>query len=242
VDKSKALSLLLQSILHRGPNEPLGTLLRDGLDTESRSSRETDLLVELEGLEPCKQLLALLAACLELDTGVNVFGVLTENNHVDVLGALHRAGDTLEVSHGAKAHVEIELLSESDVQGADTTADGGGQGSLDTDKVLAESIKSLSRKPVTLSTESLLTSKDLKPRNLPLALVSLLDGSVEHAHGRLPNITASAVALDERDDLQGVRKKKDKIRCRQPSHLPMKALLLIEPLEEFVGRVPVGAP
>ena len=75
---------------------------------------------------------------LPLDAGVDVLGVLAEDHHVDLLGALHRRGHALEVAHRAQADVEVEHLAQRDVERADAAADRRGQRALDADQVLAE--------------------------------------------------------------------------------------------------------
>ena len=59
---------------------------------------------------------------LELDARVDVLGVLPEDHHVHLLRVLHRAGDALEVPDGPEADVEVEQLTERNVQAPDAAA------------------------------------------------------------------------------------------------------------------------
>ena len=59
-----------------------------------------------------------LGARLELDARVDVFGVLAEDHHVDLLGRLHRRGHALEVAHRAQADVQVEHLAQRHVERA----------------------------------------------------------------------------------------------------------------------------
>ena len=135
-----------------------------------------------------------------LDAGVDVFGVLAEDHHVDLLRMLHRRRHALEPAHRAQADVQVEHLPQRDVQRADAAADRRGQRALDADEVLAERLDRLVRQPVVELLEALLAGVDFHPRDLPLAAVGLLDGGVEHADAGAPDVRAGAVAFDERDD------------------------------------------
>ena len=106
------------------------------------------------GKASAKQLLELLAvvrAVLELDAGVDVFGVLAEDDHVGQLRPGDRRGDALEPLHRAQADVEVEDLPQRDVDRADAAADGRGERALDADQVglrNASSVASGSHSPV----------------------------------------------------------------------------------------------
>ena len=59
-------------------------------------------------------------ALLVLDAGVEVFGVLADDDQVDVLEARAHAGIRLA---GAHLRVEVEALAQGDVDGAEAAAD-----------------------------------------------------------------------------------------------------------------------
>jgi hypothetical protein len=101
---------------------------------------------------------AVVGAVLELDAGVDVFGVLAEDDHVGLLGVLDGAGDAREVADGAEAGVEVEDLAEGDVERADAAAGGGGEGALDADEVLG-----LKASRVAWGSHSPVASWDLSP-------------------------------------------------------------------------------
>src|SRR5205814_10425600 len=60
-----------------------------------------------------------------LDAGVDVFRVLTEDHHVNLLGMAHWRGDAAIPSHGTETHIEIEQLPQGDVQRSTASADPG---------------------------------------------------------------------------------------------------------------------
>lgn len=200
VDESHAGAVEGDGVLEGSADDTLGTLLGDGLDAEAGGLREANLLGNAELLEKLVDLLGLRGASHELNTGVDILGVLTEDVHLNLLRLLDGGGHTLEVAHGAVAHVEVELLAEGDVEGADATTKRGGEGSLDTNAVVAEGLKGSLGEPLTGLAEGLLTGEDLLPHDLALTTVSLLDGGIEDADTGVPDIRASTVTSDEGDD------------------------------------------
>ncbi len=50
-------------------------------------------------------------ALLELDAGVHVLSVFAEDDDIDLLWVLHRAGHALVVLHGAHAGIKVEQLA-----------------------------------------------------------------------------------------------------------------------------------
>src|SRR5690606_22788125 len=110
VDERDALAPAFDRVADRGADEALGPLLAYGFDADAGRAGEADLAVELgEGLlEEVLELLRVLAAVLELDAGVDVLGVLAEDDHVGQLRLLDGAGNALEVADGAEADVEVE--------------------------------------------------------------------------------------------------------------------------------------
>src|SRR5262249_40231050 len=115
------------------------------------------------------QLLDFGGSLLPFDADVDIFRVLTEDDHVELLGMLHRRGDALVVAHGADARVKIKDLAQGYVQGADSTADRRSQRPLDGDVEVANGVDRLLRKPVAETGEGLLPGENFKPVNLPFA-------------------------------------------------------------------------
>ena len=80
------LALVVERVLNGGPDEALGPHGRDRLDADARELADgpTHLLAQVVG-----QLLGLGGPRLHLVAGVDVLGVLTEDDHVDQLGVHH---------------------------------------------------------------------------------------------------------------------------------------------------------
>eukprot|EP00050_Salpingoeca_kvevrii_P006099 m.287411 g.287411 ORF g.287411 m.287411 type:complete len:424 (+) comp11770_c0_seq1:400-1671(+) len=200
VDESDAAAALLEGVLDGSIDETGSALARDGLDADARRLGEADLVSNTLLLEKSNDVLGILAAGSKLDAGVNVLGVLAEDDHVDIAGALDGRGDAVKVLDGAEADVEIELLAKSDVEGAEAAANWGGQGALDADEVLAVGIEGGSREPLAGLAECLFASKNLEPLNLALAVVGLGHGRVKDVLRGAPDVGASAVALNKGND------------------------------------------
>src|SRR5262249_57843011 len=105
--------------------------------------READLLDPHLLAEEVDDLLALRGSLDPLDPGVDVFRVLAEDHHVDLLRVLDWRRHALEVAHGPEAYVEVEHLSKRHIERAEPLADGRGERPLDRDQVLANDIDRL---------------------------------------------------------------------------------------------------
>src|SRR5262249_23641040 len=136
------------------------------------------------------------------DAGVNILGVLAKDHHVDFLRLLDGARHAGEIPDRAQAHVQIELLTQGDIERADAAADGRGQRPFYRHHVIAHDSQRLVGKPDVgaVNPGRLLAGVDLHPVDLPLAVIGLRDGRVDDAnhHGR--DVEAGAVALDVRND------------------------------------------
>ena len=202
VDDGDALAAVVDGELDGGAHEALGAFLADGLDAEGAGVGEADLGDAHLAHQEAADLVGLGRAGLVLDAGVDVLGVLAEDDHVHVFGALDGAGHALEVLDGAHAGVQVEFLAQRDVDGADAGADRGGQRALDAEQVLAEGVQGALGQPLVgaVHLQALLTGVDFHPLDLLLAAVGDLDGGVEDADAGFPDVGAGAVALDEGND------------------------------------------
>jgi hypothetical protein len=194
VHQRDALAVVAQGVFDGGAHEALGPELGDGLDPDARLGPDLPpQLVAQEGGES----LRLRGAGLDFEAGVHVFGVLPEDDHVDLLGMQHRRGDPGEPAHGPQADVEVEDLAQGHVERADPPADGRGERALDSDEVLAEGLDGLVGEPVAGLFEGLLPRQDLLPGDL---LTVLGRGGVEDEARGGPDVDAGPVPLDEGDD------------------------------------------
>src|SRR5207244_8344312 len=102
--------------------------------------------------------------------------------------------------HRSKAHVKIEELPQRDVQRSDAAANRCRQRSFDSDEVLSKRIDCLVWQPVVELLETFFPGVHFFPGDLPPAAVRFLDGGIEDARARAPDVATGAVAFDERND------------------------------------------
>ena len=121
----------------RHADEPLAPLGTHRLDADARRRR----YVVSHFLEERDEPLGLVAAALELDAAVNVLGVLAEDHHVHLVGALVRRLDALEVAHRADAGVQVEAQAQVDVDAAEAAADGRGERPFEAEAVVLERLE-----------------------------------------------------------------------------------------------------
>ena len=175
-------------------------------------------------LEEGEDLFGLVGVALELDAAVDVLGVLAEDDHVDLVGPLVGGLDALEVADGADAGVQVEPHAQVDVDAAEAAADGRGERALEAQGVMLEGLEGVVGQ-IQLALLLLAEGGDLlvldlgivqlaghvagvdvEPDDAALALVGLVDGGIEDAHGtggdagRAADVAANAVAADEADN------------------------------------------
>ena len=94
------------------------------------------------------------------------------------------------------------MLAQGHVEGADTAAHRGGQGTLDGDHELLHRLQGLIGQPgvAIVDPGRLLTGIDLHPGDLALAAIGLLDRGVDHFHHHRRYIDTDAVAFDVGND------------------------------------------
>src|SRR5690606_32876257 len=202
VHQSDTGLVVVDGVLDRLAHQALGTLAGDRLDADTTAFVEADLGDAHFLTQEADQLGRLRTVGGPFDTGVNVFRVLPEDNHVGQLRVGHRAGDTLEPAHRAHAHVEIEFLAQRHVQGADTATDRRGQRSLDADNVLTQRFQGFFQHPDIRAVDAggFLAAVDFHPDDGTLGAVRLFNGGVDDLDHHRRDIHADTITLDIRND------------------------------------------
>ncbi len=158
-----------------------------------------DALAHL-ALDELDHLFGLRCATRPLDAGVDVLGVLPEDDDVHQLRMRDGRGRAGEVADRPHAGIEIEHLPQRDVEAADAAAHRRRQRPLDRDLVGADGFERVVRQPLAVLFLGLLAGGHLEPMNPPGAPERLFHRRIEHAHAGTPDVGAGAVAFDERDD------------------------------------------
>ena len=134
------------------------------------------------------------------DAGVNVLGVLAEDDHVHFFGALHGRRNPGEIHDRPQTNIKVEHLTQRHIEGTDAPSHRRGQRTLDAHQIFFEGFHRIVREPILELVESGLPGIDLEPGDLLLPAVGLLDRRVEDAHRGAPDVRTRAVAFDERKD------------------------------------------
>ncbi len=194
--------VVVDRVLDGLAHQALGALLGNRLDADARGIRETDLLHAHFVLQEGDQLLGLVAFRFPLNAGVDVFRILAEDHHVDLLRLAHRRGHALEVRNRAQADVQVQLLAQRNVERADAAANRRGQRALDGHHVILQDFESFFRQPHVgaIHLGRFLAGIDLHPGDLALAAVGLGHGCVDHLDHHRGDIQARTVAFDEWND------------------------------------------
>ena len=201
VDQGNGLAAGFKGVADGVADQALGAEDGDGLDADAGVEADFFLAAfEQVVVEEINETGGVIAAFFELDAGVDVLGVLAEDDDVDLLGMLHGAGHALVVLDGADAGVEVEKLAQGHVEGADAAADRRGERPFDGDAEIAGGGHGVVGEPGGELAEGFFAGEDFKPADGALAAVGFLYCAVEDALRGLPDVAAGTVAFDERDD------------------------------------------
>jgi hypothetical protein len=99
VHERQRLAVVVDRVLDGLAHEAVRPFSRHGLDADRRGLGEADLLDAHLLHEEVDDLLGVGGLGLPLDARVDVFRVLAEDHHVDLLGLLDRRRDALEPAH-----------------------------------------------------------------------------------------------------------------------------------------------
>jgi len=193
VDQGDARTAMLDGMRNRLAHEPLGPGRGDGLDADTGGvvhlgaqgvPQEGDELFRFRGARGI------------FDTGVDVLGVLAEDDHVHALGMLDRRLDALEVADGPDAGIEVEDLTHGDVQTAKSTADRGGQRSLEGELGAGEGIQGGLGQILAGFLEGLASGQELFPDELSVIAIGLFHGGIDDGPPGFPYIRTDTVTFD----------------------------------------------
>src|SRR5439155_11759403 len=225
VHEGDTFSLVDDGVADRAVHEPLGAQLADRfqanadlyshialrradrfellLPHSSRLGRAKPNLFELLRKFPGEEiqdLLRLRRARGIFDAGVNVFGVLAEDHHVDFLRVFDRRRHAVVPANRSQAHKQVEHLPQRNIERPNAAADRRGQRPFDPNEIPTERIDGGIRQPVVELFETLFARVDFHLGSLSRAVVRFVYCGVEHADARSPDVGTGSVALDEWND------------------------------------------
>jgi len=198
VYKGEALLLLVQGKAQGASYKALGASLCHGLDAHGGGiahfvhaqffAQKGDELAGLGGPRG------------KFHTGVYVFGVFAENDHVDALGVFDGRFKPFKVTHRADAGVEVKALAQGHVEAADARAHGGAEGALHGKFCGAQGLHGFFRQGRAGFFHSLVACQQLCPLQIDAGVFGSKGSFNDRARG-LPDFGADAVAFDPVDSL-----------------------------------------
>src|SRR5660397_22951 len=81
----------------------------DGVPSPVKEPQKTNMVIFRENSED-------IYAGLELDAGINVFRIFTEDHHIGLLGLFHGAGYAVEILDRTQTYIQIEFLAHGHIQ------------------------------------------------------------------------------------------------------------------------------
>src|SRR5262249_8675509 len=168
----------IQRVTNRATNQSLGAGGRNWLDSDSTIR---SYLVAVLFIQQRDNLSCAFAAGQEFHTGIDIFGVLAKDHHVYVLRYADGRRNTIEVAYRSNASVQIEYLTERDVEASDSTAYRCCQGSFDRNHEFGDGFNRIVGQPLPKLIKSFFARKDFVPDDLAAAAVSFFDRCIKHA-------------------------------------------------------------
>lgn len=190
------LAAMLDRELDGGAHDTARCELRNRLDADARvlANRVTVLLRQRDEFERGRR------AGGEFDARVDVFRVFAEDDHVQVLRALHHGHDAAEVAHGADAAVPVEVLAHGHVQAAHAAACGCAERTLQGDAVVSEHLQGVVGQGAAELRNSGIAGVGGKPVDVAGRAIALAHGSVDDAARSVRNLRPDAITVNERND------------------------------------------
>ena len=196
------ITIVVHHVLQRLARQALGALQGNRLDADAAVFVETDLGDAHFLFKELDHLGGLGRTGFPLDTGIDVLGVLAEDGHVHIARLLHRAGHAFEPAHRTQAHIQVQLLAQRHVQGADAATDRSGQRALDGNHVVLHRVQGFLGKPgvLVVHLSRFFPGIHFHPGNLAFAAVGFFHCSIDNLDHDRADIDTNTVAFDERDN------------------------------------------
>ena len=115
---------------------------------------------------------------------------------------LNRAWGALIVTHRTQTDVQVQLLTQCHVQGADTAANWRRQWAFDSNAVVADQVQRFGWQPdvLAINLSGFFTGVNFHPGNFTLAFVGFLNSGINHFQHCRGNVYTDTVTFNERDN------------------------------------------
>ncbi|SQC32322.1 Uncharacterised protein [Kluyvera cryocrescens] len=136
------------------------------------------------------------------DTGIDVFGVFAEDDHIGQLWVFNRAWGALVVTHWAQTNVQIQLLTQRNVQRTNAAAYWRGQWTFDCNAVVTNEIQRFGWQPniLAINLSGFFPGVNFHPGNFTLAFVGFLNSGINHFKHCRSHVNADTVAFNKWDN------------------------------------------
>ncbi len=193
--KGHTLAPTFNRITDRRSDQALAAKRADWFDAQASALEETGRAQFFA--QETGQLFIFRRAGFKFNAGVNVFGILAEDDHIHFFRVFQRAGHTPIPAHRADAAIQVQHLAQSDIQAAKPAAYRGGQRTLDADQEFAQRVEGFFGHIVTIVNRGgFFPGINLHPENLAVAPISLLDCRIPDSLAGGHDIVADTIPFD----------------------------------------------
>ena len=202
VHQGNALTIVVDRVFHRGAHNTSGAFNRNRFDTDTRGGWEADFFHAHFVLQEVDDFLGVVGLSLPFDTGIDVFGVFTEDHHIGFRWVFQWRRHASEIAHRAHALIQVEFLTQCHVQRTDTAADWGGHWAFDRHGIFFQCVKCFFWQPFisTVDAGGFFTSIHFHPMNFLLATIGFRNSSINHIFHHRSDIDTNTIAFDERNN------------------------------------------
>ena len=201
MNERNRFTTIVERVLNRHSYEALGPRYGDRLDPNAGIDPHL-LLPALQHIfvEEFDQAGGVGSTLFPFDPGINVFGVLAEDDNIHALGMFHRGWHALVVLDRTHAGVEIENLVQRDVQRTNTASHRSSQRPFDGNAKFSDGSDRVIGKPVFKASLCLLAGKNFVPRHASFARIGFFYRRVKYPDRRFPDVATCAVSFNEGHD------------------------------------------
>ncbi|MPN33264.1 hypothetical protein SDC9_180749 [bioreactor metagenome] len=162
-------AMVLQRIGDGTADKTLATLHRNGLYPHRTGIGKANLLHTHLFFQKGYDTLHFIASRFPLDAGIDILGILPEDNHIDLFRMLDRRRHPRIVLHRPKTDVQIQCLAKCHVQRTNALTHRSGQGTFDRHLVGVDGFNGLVWEVRSHPILRLLPCEHFLPQNSPLA-------------------------------------------------------------------------